>query len=134
MRRAKSLTVLILALAICLLLPTDAFAGGRWEVLGTTNVTDGVDHDTLPVTRAQGTFKAIKLKVLGHGVQFRSVKIHFSNGDVQDVELRNVIPAGGESRVIDVEGYDRGIRSIEFLYDAQTVRGRRARVRVFGQN
>jgi len=47
------------------------------------------------------------------------VKIHFGDGETQDVELRNVIPAGGESRVIDVEGRDRAIRSIEFRYDAQ---------------
>jgi hypothetical protein len=36
--------------------------------------------------------------------------------------------------VIDVEGKDRVIRSIEFRYDAQTIRGKRARVFVYGKN
>lgn len=134
MRLSKPVALLSLALALSSILAGAALAAGRWEVLGTTNVTDRLDHDTLVVTRAQGTFKAVKLKVLGHGVEFRSMKIHFANGDVQNVELRDKIPAGGESRVIDVEGYDRGIRSIEFLYDAQALRGRHAKVRVFGQN
>jgi hypothetical protein len=109
-------------------------APGGWEPLGTLDVTDRLDHDTLPVTRAQGTFKAVRLKVLKHAVQFHSMKIHFSNGDVQNVELRDVIPAGGKSRIIDVDGFDRGIKSIEFSYDAQTLRGRHAKVRVFGRN
>ena len=61
-------------------------------------------------------------------------KIHFANGRIQDVGLRDVIPAGGESRVIDLVGGDRVIQHVEFWYDAQTRRrGRGARVLVFGR-
>ncbi len=105
-----------------------------WEVIGEARVNDGLDHDTIPVTAAQGTFKAIQVHVLDHAVQFRSVKIHFGDGEVQNVELRSMIRAGGSSRVIDIEGADRVIRSIELLYDAQTVRGKKARVRILGRN
>ncbi|HYU32015.1 MAG TPA: hypothetical protein VEW48_07620 [Thermoanaerobaculia bacterium] len=103
-----------------------------WELLGTRTVTDRVDHDSIAAGH-QGTFRSIKITVQRRAVQFHDVKIHFANGDVQDVALRSVIPAGGESRVIDVEGRDRVIRSIEFWYDAQT-RGKRAVVKVFGKN
>lgn len=107
----------------------------HWEVLGTLTVSDGADHDTLPVTANRGTFRSLKLEVLDQGVQFRDMKIHFANGETQDVELRHVIPAGGESRVIDVEGPgDRVIRSIELRYDAQSLLGKKARVRVYGKN
>jgi len=67
-------------------------------------------------------------------VQFRSMTIHFANGERQEVELRSVIPAGGQSRVIDVEGHDRVIRRVEFTYDSQSVRGRQAVVRLFGRH
>jgi hypothetical protein len=103
-----------------------------WELLGTRTVTDRVDHDSIAAGH-QGTFRSIKITVQRRPVQFRDVKIHFANGDVQDVAIRNVIPAGGESRVIDVEGRDRVIRSVEFWYDAQS-RGKRAVVRVYGRN
>jgi hypothetical protein len=103
-----------------------------WELLGTRTVTDRADHDSIAAGR-QGTFRSIRITVQRRAVQFRDVKIHFANGDVQDVELRNVIPAGGTSRVIDVEGHDRVIRSVEFWYDAQS-RGKRAVVRVYGKN
>jgi hypothetical protein len=108
--------------------------GPRWELLGERTVTDKADHDTLPVTAARGTFRSLKLEVRGRAVQFHSVKIHFGDGETQDVELRNVIPAGGESRVIDVEGRDRVIRSIEFRYDAQSLLGKKAVVKVYGKN
>jgi hypothetical protein len=108
--------------------------GPRWELLGERTVTDKADHDTLPVTAARGTFRSLKLEVRGRAVQFHSVKIHFGDGETQDVELRNVIPAGGESRVIDVEGRDRVVRSIELRYDAQSLLGKKAVVLVYGKN
>jgi hypothetical protein len=107
----------------------------HWEALGTLNVSDAADHDTLPVTAGRGTFRSLKLEVLDRAVQFRDMKIHFANGETQDVALRDKIPAGGESRVIDVEGPgDRVIRSIELRYDAQSLLGKKARVRVYGKN
>ncbi|HEX6865118.1 MAG TPA: hypothetical protein VF414_19975 [Thermoanaerobaculia bacterium] len=107
----------------------------HWEVLGTLTVSDARDHDVLAVTARRGTFRSVKLEVLDRAVQFRSMKLHFANGETQDVELRDVIPAGGESRVIDVEGAgDRVIRTVELRYDAQSLLGKKARVRVYGKN
>lgn len=122
--------------ALALALVADAAAGprkrGGWELLGTRTVTDRADHDAITAGR-QGTFRSLKITVQGRAVQFRDVKIHFANGDVQNVELRSVIPAGGESRVIDIEGRDRVIRSVEFWYDTQSL-GKRAVVKVFGKS
>lgn len=68
-------------------------------------------------------------------MDFRRVTIHFANGDDQTVELRATIPAGGESRVIDIDGANRVIREVEFWYDAKTLgRGGRALVRVLGRH
>jgi hypothetical protein len=105
-----------------------------WEFLGEMNVTDRADHDTLVVTGARGTFRSIKLMVHERNVQFHDMKIHFANGGTQDVALRRVIPAGGESRPINIRGRDRVIQSIEFRYDAQSLFGKSARVAVWGLN
>ncbi|MFL6203632.1 MAG: hypothetical protein ACJ76J_31065 [Thermoanaerobaculia bacterium] len=142
MKARNQLRLTALALAALFLVALAADARPRrervdrhWESLGTLTVSDAKDHDVLAVTRAQGTFRSLKLEVQVRAVQFRSMKIHFANGETQDVELRDVIPAGGESRVIDVEGVgDRVIRSIEFTYDAQSLGGKKARVRVYGKN
>jgi len=135
---SRKVTSVVLALAACaLVLPAVVEArprGGRWELLGERTVSDKLETDSLVVTGARGTFRSLQLRVLDRPVQFRDMKIHFANGETQDVALRDQIRAGGASRVIDVAGRDRVIRSIEFRYDAQSLLGRTARVRVYGRN
>lgn len=108
-------------------------AQGDWVLLGQRTVTDRADHDVIGVTAARGDFRSIKLTVQRASVDFHRVVVHFGNGTRQDVELRNTIPAGGESRAIDLAGADRVINRVEFWYDANTFRGRRAVVRLFGR-
>lgn len=112
--------------------PARVAAGADWDLLGSRQVNDRADHDVIQVSASRGDFKRVKFTVRGASVDFHRVVIHFGNGDDQKVEMRNTIPAGGESRAIDLEGKDRVIRSIEFWYDANTIRGRRAQVRAFG--
>ena len=113
----------------------EAQRGPRWERLGQRIVSDRADHDTVVVTATKGTFTAIRFEVAGHAVDFHRVVIHFRNGDDQKVVLRNTIRAGGQSRVIDIEGKERVIRSIDFWYDAKTLgRGGKATVTVMGRH
>jgi len=124
--------------ALLVLLTTLALGGPAgapardWVLLGQRTVTDRVDHDVIGVTARQGDFRAIKLTVQRAAVDFHRVVVHYGNGSKQEVELRNTIPAGGESRAIDLNGSDRVINRVEFWYDARTFRGRRALVRLFG--
>lgn len=106
--------------------------GADWVLLGQRAVNDLVDHDVIAVTAARGDFTRIKLTVQRAAVDFHRVVVHFGNGGKQEVELRHTIRAGGESRAIDLTGDDRVIRNVEFWYDANTARGRRAVVRLFG--
>lgn len=136
MGRCVTQVVCVLALAAGAVSVGYAQRGNpQWAVLGERGVTDGADHDVIPVTAARGTFDAIRLAVRNHAVDFQRVVIHFANGDDQNVELRATIPAGGQSRVIDVDGANRVITSIEFWYDAKTRgRGGRALVRALGRH
>lgn len=104
-----------------------------WVMLGERTVTDRVDHDLIVVTAARGDFTRIKLTVRRAAVDFHRVVVHFRNGENQEIEMRNTIPAGGETRAIDLRGGERVIRSVEFWYDARTIGGRRAVVRLFGR-
>ena len=134
MRRTHALALLpALAIAL-LLLPAEAAAARRgWTLLGERTVTDRADRDVIPVTATRGDFRKLQIRVYDRGVQFHSAEVHFANGDTQELALRDVIPAGGASRVIDLAGGDRVIRSVEIRYDAQSLGSRRARVKVFAQ-
>jgi hypothetical protein len=126
-------TVLLLALTLgC------ASGGGPsrlagWVHLGDREVTDRADHDRIMVTGARGDFRRIKLTVERASVDFHRVVVHYRGGGDQPVQMRNRVPAGGETRAIDLRGGERVIQSVEFWYDANTIRGRTALVRLYGR-
>jgi len=126
-RTLFTLSFLILSLTL-------SAQGGRWVFLGERLVNDRLDNDVIAVTAHKGDFNAIQLRVKGASVDFHRVVIVYGNGRRQEIELRNTIGAGRASRVIDLIGEERIIRHIEFWYDANTIRGRKALVRVFGRS
>lgn len=137
--RQRFVAGMIVLMAVCGLMtagsaPVHAQRAREWALLGERTVTDRGDHDTVVVSGVRGTFTAVKFEVQRHAVDFQRVVVHFGNGDDQKVDLRDTIRAGGETRVIDIEGANRVIRSIDFWYDANTIgRGGRAVVRALGR-
>jgi len=130
MARTRFLVATVAIVAIAL----TATAGGKWLKLGERVVNDKLDHDNIYVGADRGDFTALKLKVVKRPVHFLDMKVYFANGGVQDVQIRKVIPAGGETRVIDLRGSDRVIKRVQFWYEAETPKpGKKSKVRLFGR-
>ena len=121
------------ALGLISLLSAAALPVKGWTLLGERLVSDRADHDVITVTSSRGSFRQIKLTVNRHAVDFKKVVVHFGNGSDQTLAMRNTVPAGGETRAIDLEGANRFIRSVEFWYDAKS-RGGRAMVKLYGKD
>ena len=136
MRRSAALLAFA-AIALGLVSIAPALAAGHaddWVLLGGRHVTDKIDHDTIVVTSAKGTFRRIQIRVHERPVQFHKVVVHFGDGAKQELEFREVIPAGGRSAGLDLQGGSRVIHSIDLWYDAQSIgKGKGAMVRVFGR-
>jgi len=110
-----------------------AAAAQQWVDLGDREVKDRSEQDTWHVGKGKGEFNKLKLKVIDRPVRFYRARVTFENGRTQEIEIRNVIKAGGESRAIDLEGRDRFIDKVDIWYEAQTVRqGVRSHVVLFG--
>ena len=109
-------------------------SGQRWEYLGQRTVRDRVDHDSIPVTIARGDFRRIKITVRNSAIRFYRVAVIYGNGAPDRIELRQLIPAGGETRVIDLRGGERIIRRVDFWYEAKSIGRRGAVVRLFARN
>jgi hypothetical protein len=104
-----------------------------WLKLGTKTVSFGADWDELVVTGRQGTFNALKLKVERSDVHFDRIIVHYRNRTKEVLSIRNRIPAGGETRVINLKGANRIIRKIDFHYSTPLWEGKKAKVIVFGR-
>lgn len=107
---------------------------GDWFFLGDKNVSFGADHDVLHFGNWKDDVRQIKLKVTDGPLKMYSMKIHFDNGTVQDVELRNRFAQGSESRVIDLNGGLRHLLKIEFWYETKGFARGKSRMAVWGRN
>lgn len=106
--------------------------GGQWVLLGSRRVNWRVDRDTIRVGRRYGRFRAIRLVVRRNAVNFIRVAVRFGNGQVQEIPIRRVIPAGGRTRVIDLAGRRRFISAVRMVYRTRPQFRGRAVVQVFG--
>lgn len=107
---------------------------GPWELLGSRKVNYAVDHDEIVVTRAEGFFTALQIKVKRGPVNMHRIVVHYGNGEKEEIELRNNFLAGSESRVIDLPGNKRVIRKVDFLYDTKNLAQRKAVVELWGRH
>jgi hypothetical protein len=108
--------------------------GGRadWVELGCQSVGFLGDRDVIRVGRREGRFNAIKLNVSGNAVYMMDLKVVYANGAPDDIQVRSEIREGGETRPLDLRGYDRSIDRVELVYRAKPNFNGRARVCVSG--
>lgn len=101
--------------------------------LGEQEVDFNVDHDTISVRNHEGSFKALSFYVENNSIELFNVVIDFGNGESQKIETRLIFNEGSRSRMIDLNGRERRIKSIQLTY--RTVgawREGKARVVVYG--
>lgn len=108
---------------------TPAFA---WTLLGTRNVADRTDHDSISLP-GNRLFNHLRLCVYRNPIRFYDLQIHYRNGGVQDVSVRSFIGAGQCTRAINLNGANRNIDRIDMTYEETSWRHRTATVRVFGE-
>ncbi len=106
----------------------------RWEKLGQRKVNYSVDRDEIFVTAREGRFKALKFIVRKAPINMHKLVIHFANGSKKEVDLRENIPAGGSSRVIDLPGNKRIIKKVVFVYDTKNRASQKAVVELWARH
>lgn len=114
----KQITLLLLLIMACVAPYASAQRIGRWEKLGEKSVSLTTERDAIRSAH-KGRFSRIKIHVKGNPVEFKKVYVKFLDGSSQEINLRRTIPAGGESREIDLKGNKRTIKEIVFYYKAK---------------
>jgi hypothetical protein len=108
-------------------------AAGTWRLIGQTHADHAQDHDTIVVKGPYDNFRRIKFKVTDAPLNMQRMVVIYDNGAPDNIEIRQNIPQGGESRVIDLRGVGkRSLRQIDFWYDTKGFLHGKADVTVFG--
>lgn len=105
-----------------------------WELLGVKEVNYALDRDDIMVTAMEGSFTAIQIKVKRAPINMHKLVVHYGNGDVEEIELRQNFPAGGESRVIDLPGNKRVIQKVVIWYDTKNLARHKGAVELWGRH
>jgi hypothetical protein len=102
-----------------------------WVKLGERTVNGRVDHDRIEVGRYEGKFTKLTLYVENSDLELLDLEITFGNKERFHPEVRHVFKEGSRTRVIDLPGDERTIRSIDLRY-RNLPGGGRARVEIWG--
>jgi len=78
-------------------------APGTWQELGTITVKSELNHDDV-VLAGFSEYRSIKLKAVDAPVQIVNMNVIWFDGKVDHLNVKFDLPAGAESRVIDLKG------------------------------
>jgi hypothetical protein len=102
-------------------------------LLGEQDVDFKVDHDKINVRGYEGSFRSLFFLVEKNDIELFDLVVVFENGDRQRIDTRLVFNEGSRSRLIDLNGGERRIKSIQFTYrTVGTWAEGKARVAVYG--
>ena len=121
-------------LFIFMLLPGASVADKNdWKRLGTAEVKYRAEKDEIKVGAERGTFHAIKLEARGADLEIFRLLVTYSNGADEELDVRQRIKAGGQTRPLDLRGSDRSIRKVTLFYKTESGEDRKARVSLWGR-
>lgn len=103
-----------------------------WVMLGEREVNGRVDHDRIEVGRHDGRFSKLTLVVLDSDLELIDFEVKFGRGAPWHPDVKHIFKEGQRTRVIDLPGDDRVIRSIDFRY-RNLPGGGRAKVQVWAR-
>jgi hypothetical protein len=108
-------------------------ARGTWKILGTTQAKHSADHDAIIIRGPYDYFRKLKFKVTDAPLNMHRMIVRYDDGGLpENIDIRHNIPQGGESRIIDLRGGKRKLKSVEFWYDTKGLLRGKADVTLFG--
>jgi hypothetical protein len=106
---------------------------GSWRLLGNTVANHTADHDVITIAGPYDYFRRLKFKVSNSPLNLQRMVVRYQDGGAPEmIDVRYNIPQGGESRIIDLKGTRRKLRSVEYWYDTKGILNGKANVTLFG--
>lgn len=109
-----------------------AVGAGDWRILGSKSAGHSADHDKIEVNGPHDYFRKLKFKVTNSPLNLEKMIVRYDDGAPENIDVRSNIPQGGESRVIDLKGGKRKLKSVEFWYDTKGILNGKAELTLFG--
>lgn len=106
----------------------------NWEKLGSRLVNYKADHDVISVTVHEGFYTKVKFGIRKAPIHLKNINILFGNGENKNVVFNKRFDPGSFTRVIDLPGNKRIIKSIKLNYKTIASGKARATVVAYGKH
>jgi hypothetical protein len=103
-----------------------------WTKIGEITASFKMQDESIVVLGAD-EFDAIKLKVTDAPINIERVQVFYESGDMEELDVRSELSAGGETRVLNLEQPNRDIKKVAFTYKTlPNYNGEKAHVELHG--
>jgi len=103
-----------------------------WHKIGETTVDFTKESDFISVIGAD-RFASLQFKVTEAPINLISVEVYFESGDSQKIEINMPIKVAGESKLIDLNGGERNLKKIKFVYKTlPNIKNQKSQVEIWG--
>lgn len=103
-----------------------------WHKIGDATADFSKERQEVIIMGAD-RFASIKFKVKDAPIDLVSLEVFYESGDKQDIKVGTPIQRNGESRVIDLNGAERDLKKIVFVYKTlPNVQDEKAEVEIWG--
>jgi hypothetical protein len=86
-----------------------------WHKIGEITASFKMEDESIAVLGAD-KFAAIKLRVTDAPINIVHVQVFYEDGQMEEVDVKNELTAGSETRVIDLAGSDKELKKVAFTY------------------
>ena len=105
-----------------------------WEKLAETKINQGLNRHEMMISADNKPFSAVKIRSVQGGVNLHRCIFHYKNGETLTVEMRNDLPAGTDSRVIQLPRKKDPVIKVEFWYDTKNYGDQKASLELWGKS
>jgi hypothetical protein len=103
-----------------------------WTKIGEITASFKMQDESIVVLGAD-EFDAIKLKVTDAPINIERVQVFYESGDMEELDVRSELSAGGETRAMRLEQPNRDIKKVAFTYKTlPNYNGEKAHVELHG--
>jgi hypothetical protein len=103
-----------------------------WHKIGEVTASFKMQNESITVLGAD-EFTAIKLRVTDAPINIERLQVFYEDGESEEVDLRNELAAGSETRVIDLKGSNKELSKVAFTYKTlPNYEGDKADVELYG--
>lgn len=105
-----------------------------WQKIGETVASFKSQDESISVIGAD-EFSAIKIRVEDAPLEIQRLQVFYESGDMEEIDVKQKIQPGDESKVFRLEHPDRDIQKVAFTYNTlPNAEGEKADVELYGLN